>query len=285
MDSDKEKQLLEEVMEYADSIPLTELTSYMRDKGLTCIELCQPCKQIRSYQYKGEAEILYLVNEGTECYTGMVSLLGRKVCGYRYDVWENSLKKLQMNATDKGTEIAVRIEPGKSWIIVLDSDVPEDLLKNSFNENRKGKKIEGTWVRSVCQSIEYPSFGQEKEIMLPDFAEKELPDFAGLLRYERDVKMDGDDLKSTMLEIEDAGEAVQVFVNGKDCGIQIVPPYRYEIGAYLHQGENHIAIEVATTLERQIPPKYGKENWMPKNHVGLCGEVFIYQSEKQGNID
>ncbi len=285
MDSDKEKQLLEEVMEYADCIPLTELTSYMRDKGLTCIELCQPCKQIRSYQYKGEAEILYLVNEGTECYTGMVSLLGRKVCGYRYDVWENSLKKLQMNATDNGTEIAVRIEPGKSWIIVLDSDVPEDLLKNSFNENRKGKKIEGTWVRSVCQSIDYPAFGQEKEVMLPDFAEKELPDFAGLLRYERDVKMDGDDLKSTMLEIEDAGEAVQVFVNGKDCGIQIVPPYRYEIGAYLHQGENHIAIEVATTLERQIPPKYGKENWMPKNHVGLCGEVFIYQSEKQGNID
>ena len=68
---------------------------------------------------------------------------------------------------------------------------------------------------------------------------------------------------------------MQVFVNGCDCGIRIVPPYRYEIGTLLHSGENQIAIEVATTLERQIPPKNKSEDWKPQNHVGLSGEVYL----------
>ena len=36
--------------------------------------------------------------------------------------------------------------------------------------------------------------------------------------------------------------------NGKSLGIQIVPSYRYELSSYVKDGENEIAIEVATTL-------------------------------------
>ena len=272
---EEEKKLLDEVKKHTECVFSAELVSYMKERNMLHVELYPSAKQIRSYQYKGAAEILYLVNEGTECYTGTVRLLGRTENGYRYDAWENCLKSLQINISDSATEIAVRIEPGKSWIIVLDSDMPENLTDELYSESREYKRLDGKWERSVCRSIEYPFFGQRKEVRLPDFAEKELPDFAGIVRYEQTVEMEAGECKSARLEIEDAGEAVQVFVNGTDCGIQIVPPYCYKIGALLHPGKNLIAIETATTLERQIPPKNRKADWKPQNHVGLCSEVFI----------
>jgi hypothetical protein len=93
------------------------------------------------------------------------------------------------------------------------------------------------------------------------------------------VELRPEEIQHAVLEISDAGEAVQVFVNGADCGIQIIPPYRYEIDKLLITGKNRIVIEVATTLERRIPPKRKQENWKPENQIGLCGEVHLYHKK------
>ena len=44
---------------------------------------------------------------------------------------------------------------------------------------------------------------------------------------------------------------MELFVNGNSLGIRVAPPFRYEIGDALREGENEIRIEVATTLERE----------------------------------
>ena len=54
-----------------------------------------------------------------------------------------------------------------------------------------------------------------------------------------------------LLEISDAHEGVEVFVNGTSLGIQIVPTYRYDLSSAVRDGEDELAIEVATTLERR----------------------------------
>lgn len=287
----KEKVLLEEIKECAELVTLTELVDYMRRRKMPKVEICPSEKSIRSYQYYGEPEILYLVNEGTETYQGCIRLSGKTEMCYRYDAWENCLESLNAGIWTKqseaqgeheketGLEIKVQIEPGKSWIIVFDQEIPENLKKSSFFSAEHKWKTDTNWKRSVCKSIDYPAFGESTYVLLPDFAEKELPDFAGVLRYEKDVNLEAEEVRDTILEITDAGETVQLFVNGIDCGIQIVPPFRYEIGKYLHQGMNQFVIEVATTLERQIPPKRKPENWRPQNHVGLCGEVYFYEKK------
>ena len=64
-----------------------------------------------------------------------------------------------------------------------------------------------------------------------------------------------------ILEITDAYEGVEVFVNGKSLGIQVVPPYRYDLTEGLVKGTNELVIEVATTLERamaQQPDIFGR---------------------------
>lgn len=289
--SDKEETLLEQIKDNAKLVSLTELVDYMRQRKMPKLQLCPADKFIRSYQYYAEPEIIYLVNEGKEIYKGSVRLHGKTKLCYRYDAWENHLEALDVKIWTKqseeskdckaeaGLEIKVQIEPGKSWIIVFDHIIPENLKEISLCQMERKLKIESNWIRSVCKSIDYPSFEQKCQVTLPDLAERELPDFAGVLRYERDISLEAEMKRNTVLEITDAGEAVQLFVNGTDCGIKIVPPYRYEVGNFLRQGKNHIAIEVATTLERQIPPKNKPKNWQPQNHIGLCGEVYLYQKK------
>ena len=287
MDTELEAVLMKTVREHSESVLLTELVSYMRKKKMPCVRLCPEDKFIRSYHYYGEPEILYLVNEGVEVYEGVVHLQNESAVCYRYNAWENCLealnvdRKIESGSTENRLEIQLRIEPGKSWIIVFDREIPGNLKRNSIHIANREMNLPDGWKRSVCKSAEYPVFGCAEEVSLPDLAEQGMPEFAGVLRYEKHIST-GENREAYCLEITDAGEAVQVFVNGIDCGIQIIPPYRYELGDVLKAGDNQIVIEAATTLERQIPPKNKPDNWEPQNHVGLCGEVWLCRRE---NVD
>ena len=59
-----------------------------------------------------------------------------------------------------------------------------------------------------------------------------------------------------LLEITDAYEGVEVFVNGQSTGIQVVPPFRYDLRGLTQEGENSLVIEVATTGRQKthLPP-------------------------------
>ena len=83
------------------------------------------------------------------------------------------------------------------------------------------------------------------------------------------------------LEITDAYEGVEVFVNDKSLGIQIVPVYRYDLTEALREGENHIRIEVATTLEREmanVPTSFGQMA-EAKSLSGITGDVRLWSIE------
>lgn len=76
---------------------------------------------------------------------------------------------------------------------------------------------------------------------------------------------------------------MELFVNGESAGIQIAPPFRYDISALATCGENRLTIEVATTLERQMynalkddPRSMMRGLTAPKTGSGLVGAVKLY---------
>jgi len=73
-------------------------------------------------------------------------------------------------------------------------------------------------------------------------------------------------------------------VNGSSLGIQIAPPFRYDLTGALTAGRNKLVIEVATTLERQAFPlldDYGKAVTKPPvEKTGLTGRVYLYRMQK-----
>lgn len=71
--------------------------------------------------------------------------------------------------------------------------------------------------------------------------------------------------------ITDAYEGVEVFINGESLGIQVVPPFVFDLRKHMVKEENELAIEVATTLERENGKVKGA------SPTGIIGDVIVFQ--------
>lgn len=210
------------------------------------IRIAPENNRIRCMRYLGETERYLIVNEGTQCWEGTVTVPGSGSC-YRYDAWENRVETVPSKPIPEGTELTVSVYPGKSLVIVFDQ---AEALAQPLTCDGVCEDISRQWKRSICKSIDYPAFREETVTDLPDSLAQEQPLFSGFVRYEKDILSSSG--SQTLLEITDAFEGVEVFVNGKSLGIQIVPPMRYDLTGALHPGKNQLRIEVATNLERQM---------------------------------
>lgn len=266
-------------------LKLEELVPYLDSLGIPEIYVTPADNRIRCLHYINDGDIYYFVNEGTKTYRGELALPSKGSC-YQYDAWENKIYKVLA-----GTRIRAEIEPGKSLIIIFGDT---DGIQPADRVRAEGKEVplKDGWKRSICRSIDYPAFSQEKEVSLPDSLAFEKPGFSGFVRYEnsfmteknekvRDGKEKNIDQKEmgAVLEISDAAEGVEVFVNGVSAGIQISAPYRYDISDLIKEGKNTIAVEVATTLEREVFALTGPGMMGPKEPSalsGITGEVRLW---------
>lgn len=232
-------------------------------------------ERIRYLHYSAETERFLFVNEGTETYSGTVFLPERGSC-YRYDAWDNRLVGVKAKETDGGTALEVEIEPGESWMVVFDSagaPLYEPLKLASST------KWNGGWARSICTSLEYPRFREEKTVDLPDDVSAELPLFSGFVRYEKTLFC-GETPKRALLKLTDAGEAVEVFVNGVSAGIRVARPFAFDLTGLLQPGENAVAIEVATTLEREMSTQPDPV----RTYLGLGPKVVTSPTGLRGDV-
>lgn len=245
------------------------------------------------YVHEDGSEVWLFVNEGTDTYKGEIRIHNmanegdrKEAAVYLYDAWENCLEAADYR---KGV-LKLEIEPLKSRIFIMDgTETPEDMkaekamcTKKSpvfLVENKVEKTFSSGWERSTCRSIDYPAFENKKAVILPDHLAEEEPEFSGFVRYENTFM--AAKMERMYLEITDAYEGVEVFVNDKSLGIQIVPVYRYDLTEALREGENHIRIEVATTLEREmanVPTSFGQIA-EAKSLSGITGDVRLWSIE------
>lgn len=234
---------------------------------------------IRILHINGDTPVFFIVNEAAEVFEGTVTLPVSGDC-YLYDPWDNVCRSAHAGAVAAGTRIKLTVEPLKSVAVVFGT-CGEPLVEPVICTGEVEELTQ--WNRCICPGIEYPAFGEVSAVTIPEDIAVALPEFSGFARYETGVRYSGN--QTVTLEITDAGEAVEVFVNGKSLGIQIAPPFRYDLTKYLVEGENRLAIEVATTLERQAYP--AAEELIRKIHkppvckTGLTGSVRLYRRQSE----
>lgn len=252
------------------SVELEELADELARMEMTDIQIEPADNRVRVMHYEGDHHMFMLVNEGEKPWKGKVSFPVSGPC-YIYDAMEN---RLERGEADEPAEIV----PGKSRIYVFD-EAPKELLHDPVYP--EGKKTElAKWRRSQCRSVDYPSFTGEKTVILPDHMAQEQPEFSGYVRYETTVCLE-DAPAAAVLEITELWEGAEVFVNGVSAGLQITSPMIYDLTEYLRPGENRIAVEAATTLEREravgvtdIFEKAMMEE--PCSGSGITGQVFLW---------
>jgi hypothetical protein len=263
-------------------VPLEGIIDFIREKSIPELIINPSNNRIRylHYTYHEGMNLYCFVNEGIEIYQGTVFLPENGFCAV-YNAWDNRLERIEILTASDGSILKVEIEPLKSLIVVFDKDIPADTLKPPLKCTGMPLVLNEGWKRSVCRAIEYPSFSEAREIKLPDRIADENPGFAGFIRYERSLTLTAENLAKPgkVIEITDAHEGVELFVNGVSAGIQIVPPFRYRIDTFLKEGLNTFTIEVATTLERQVKPSGFAaivEISEPNNLLGITGQVILY---------
>jgi hypothetical protein len=157
------------------------------------------------------------------------------------------------------------METGEAWVVFRSAEI-------SLNEG---------WRRSLSSAIEYLAFKDAKKVSFPDTIAEEKPDFTGFGRYERRAILNVEQTSCPLitLEITDAYEGVELFVNGVSAGIQIAPPFRYNINSLKKIGKNAQAIVATTTLEPQIKT-YGFAAMTAasklRTPIGVVGWVMLY---------
>jgi hypothetical protein len=259
-------------------VTLDGLISFMDEHDIPEIRVEPANNRIRYLHYQNGNEMFYLVNEAAETYKGVVTLPIQGNC-YAYNAWDNRIEVVEKIATTGGTTIQVEIHPRKSLIIIFD-EANEELLNQPVTASGVEVTFNNKWIRSICRTIEYPNFKEAKEVQLPDNLADEKPEFSGFVKYENKYYSAG--AESVILEVTDAAEGVEVFVNGRTAGIQIVRPYQYDISDLIHQGDNDIVIEVATNLERETFHQYGIKSKTSESEIsslsGITGQVRLYKN-------
>jgi hypothetical protein len=242
-------------------------------------ELSPAHDRIRVLHYRGENDLYLIVNEAASPYQGTLTVPSKGKC-YAYNAWENRLETVKAEQRQEGTVITLSVNPSHSFIILFDdsADLPAvEMLSAPVCPGGTPVKPEG-WTRSLCKSIDYPRFGEKIPVTVPDTLAESETAFSGFARYETNFNAAAGERLTR--EITDAWEGVEVFVNGESAGLQITPPYIYDISALAKTGGNELAIEVAATLERErkadqspIPsvPAY------PAAGSGITGDVTIWR--------
>lgn len=261
-------ELLPEILRTAPCVAMEKLYEEVSKLALNVPVLVPESNRIRLLHIHGDSELFFAVNEADTVYEGKLKLPVSGDC-YLYDPWHNRCHTAQIHEGN----IHLTLEPLKSVFIVFGScDAAEEAISGEGNATQLI-----TWQRSICEGSRYPNLEEKKAVSLPDNVALDSPKFSGFVRYE--TNFPGKAGQEVLLEISDADEGVEVFLNGQSLGIQIAPPFRYRLTDAVTEGENKLVIEVATTLERQtFPMLKGYRKLItpkPESSTGLSGTVRL----------
>ena len=227
-------------------------------KGYRTVKPDPANNRLRVMLCSGGQPVLYLFNEGQTAYSGVIANpFGERVC--IWDAWNNRL--LEADETENG--VTVEVPAGQSLFLVPRAG---RCVEKPLDFSGHAQTLTG-FTESVCRGIDYPNFRKAREIAQPESYHLTDPKFSGFIRYEKEITAGG---HFTALEIGDAHEGVEVFVNGVSAGIQVSPPFRYDLTALCRPGRNQLTVEVATTLERERKC-FGKA----KSLSGITGTVTL----------
>ncbi len=271
-------QIIPTAIQNCPIISLNSLAETVKKHELKVPTVVPASDRIRILHIQSDTNMFMIVNEDKVTYKGKITLPCIGNC-FEYDAWNNSLLKVEAESLNNQTQLTLEVEPLKSKVIVF-GDHDQFILNENISAHGEEIKL-ASWTRSTCEGSEYPNFIKSKTVTLPDNLAKEQPKFSGFVRYNTSFELNQNE--ELVLNIEDASEGVEVFVNDVSLGIQIVPPYIYDLSKVVQVGTNTLTIEVATTLERQCYPMLDFIHKIlttkPNSQSGITGNVTLTKKE------
>ena len=172
--------------------------------------------------------------------------------------------------------------PYQSEILIFDEFDPEWWERLPGKEIwSESEEINALWDISLLEQGRESVFHKVKERskLFSITGQEAWPDFSGRILYETelDCKME----EETGLDLGVVGGTARLKINGKDMGIRISPPYRWNITETIRTGKNQISIEVANSLVNRVKDRFSE--FMQISPSGLLGPVMMYKIKRGKN--
>jgi len=91
-----------------------------------------------------------------------------------------------------------------------------------------------------------------------------LAEFSGGATYLTTFDWDGTPPDRVWLHLGEVGVAAGVMLNGKQVGVRLWRPYRFDVSGVLRKGRNELRVRVVNTLANAIQASYGKDSDCPR---------------------
>ena len=231
-------------------IQLNKIEDYLMDRQLSEIEISQQEKGLRIGSFIQEDSKVYMFfneNPNKQIRTE-IKFANRSTNLFKYDVLNNVITKCENEEM-----ITLVLSPYESLVYfdaAIDSSIVTDSVETVYRNEFQLGLPESV---SFASANHYPDFTDT--IKLEKYANLSkaglFPGKSGTFRYSYTLNLP-EEIHSGHLDMGDVYEIAEVFINGKNYGKKICPPYSLQIKNLQH-GTNHIDIEVTNTLDKQVP--------------------------------
>lgn len=252
------------------TIPLDKVAETADYHGCNEIEVSEKIPYLRYYHYTHEKEttgIHMFFNESTlhEVDTKIQLHHNENTHIYIYDPYEN---RLTIRPDWQDGNISLQLQPAETLYLIesnksYGATVTENIV---LKEERTGFEFEITAAfYQTPDKIEYV----DTTTKLKDFFQWR-PEFAGYIYYKTWIEKQE---RTSVLNLGNAYEAAEVFVNGKSAGVRINTPYRYDLTGMLNQEQNEIVVKIATNLVYAQCDRFSRNAVI--SPMGLMGPVTL----------
>ncbi len=211
----------------------------------------------------------YIMEDGRHCYMLFQESMTEGICGWarlpvmeclkRYDGMANRLYQVSCH----GERFFLKLFPGEAAVYLAgrpDSVSAQEEHESTYRNMDAAIQADlGTWQTPDCiVRISLAEYRNPETFYMVEDVENALLsqthsiplDFSGMIRYETEWDMTGEELG--ILHLGQCREAARVWVNGRDVGVRMGYPYYYEMADAWVPGRNRIRVEVPTTLAHAL---------------------------------
>lgn len=150
------------------------------------------------------------------------------------------------------TEIALSLDPIQSYFIVF-NDEPTTASKLNTQAAVIAKTIEGPWSVEFIKGVQQPEATIfEKLVDFKDHTNEDINYFSGTAKYTIDFEFNSDSKNAYSLDLGKVHQFARVRLNGVDLGVQMWPPYRFELNKILKDGLNKLEVEVTNLWPNRL---------------------------------
>jgi hypothetical protein len=214
---------------------------------------------------KRSGDFYYLTNEGENAIEGEITVK----CVGNAEWWDpltgESISAIILSHNNDSMNLYLHLERREGHVLAINPDV-QHILKSGWQPPKV--------IREVDISNNWKLIDPENGIVLgeniSDWSKLEgYEDFSGTLIYEKDINLEPDmiDDGKWILNLGEVHDFVEVFCNGKHCGVKLWGPFRFNLP--LKEGFNVIKALVTNSMANRM-----ENAGLPS---GLTGEVVLEQ--------